>query len=103
MMRSDPATISVPPPCPPPPDSEPAPQGFMRQNMELDFVNRSPVGRQFSVTTRNFGSVRVARVLGTPSSFTRTRRHLADGRDLLSVVISGGGRFQVDGVRGDNL
>jgi len=72
----------------------------MRQNMELDFVNRSPTGRQFSVTSKNFGSVRVARVLGTQSSFMRTRQHLADGRDLLSVVISGGGRFQADGVRG---
>jgi len=74
----------------------------MRQNMELDFVNRSPVGKQFSVTTRNFGTVRVGRVLGTPSSFTRTRQHLADGRDLISVVISGGGRFEVEGIRGDN-
>jgi AraC-like DNA-binding protein len=74
----------------------------MRQNMQLDFVNRSPVGRQFSVTTRNFGTVRVGRVLGTPSSFTRARRHFVDGRDLVSVVISGGGRFRVDGVRGEN-
>lgn len=73
----------------------------MRENMELDFVNRSPVGRQFSITAKDFGAVRVGRVLGTPSSFVRKRAHVADGKDLISVVISGGGRFQVEGVRGE--
>ena len=37
---------------------------------------------------------------GTPATFTRRREHLADGRDLISISISGGGRFQVEGVRG---
>jgi AraC-like DNA-binding protein len=86
----------------PPPATEPGRQGFMRQNMELDFINRSPVGRTFSVTAKNYGPVRVGRVLGTPSSFIRTRQHLADNRDMISVVISGGGRFQVEGVQSEN-
>ena len=77
-------------------------EGFMKRNMQLDFVNRSPTGRQFTVVPKRFGEVGVARVLGTPSSFTRTRRHLADGRDLISVVISGGGRFRVEGVWGND-
>jgi hypothetical protein len=74
----------------------------MKRNMQLDFVNRSPTGRQFNVVAKRFGPIRVARVLGTPSRFTRARRHLADGRDLVSVVISGGGRFRVEGVRGND-
>ena len=77
-------------------------EGFMKRNMQLDFVNRSPTGRQFNVVAKRFGPIGVARVLGTPSSFTRARRHLADGRDLVSVVISGGGRFRVEGVRGND-
>ena len=77
-------------------------EGFMKRNMQLDFVNRSPTGRQFNVVAKRFGPIRVARVLGTPSRFTRARRHLADGRDLVSVVISGGGRFRVEGVRGND-
>src|SRR5262245_22307110 len=84
----------------PPSSGEPGRQGLMKQNMEIDFVNRSPVGRQFTVTVKNFGPVRAARILGTASTFTRARRHLADGRDLISVVISGGGRFTVEGVQG---
>jgi AraC-like DNA-binding protein len=102
MTRSEAAPIHVADSNPPPPASEPGRQGFMRQNMELDFLNRSPVGRQFSVTARNLGSVRVGRVLGTPSSFFRTRRHIADNRDMISVVVSGGGRFQVEGVHGES-
>jgi AraC-like DNA-binding protein len=77
-------------------------EGFMKRNMQLDFVNRSPTGRPFTVVAKRFGPVGVARVLGTPSCFTRARRHLADGRDLISVVISGGGRFRVEGVRGND-
>jgi AraC-like DNA-binding protein len=77
-------------------------EGFMKRNMQLDFVNRSPTGRQFDVVARRFGAIGVAHVRGTPSSFTRARRHLADGRDLVSVVISGGGRFRVEGVRGND-
>lgn len=75
-------------------------QGFMRQNMELNFVNHSPVGGEFSVTAKNFGLVRVARVDGTPSTFTRARRHLADNRDLISLVISNGAEFSFDGGAG---
>ncbi|MBM3527597.1 MAG: AraC family transcriptional regulator [Alphaproteobacteria bacterium] len=75
--------------------SEPGRQGFMKQNMELDFVNRSQ--RAFSATVRNFGAVRVARVRGGASTFKRASRHRADGRDLVSIVISGGGRFCLEG------
>ena len=75
-------------------------QGFMKLNMELDFVDRSPTKRQCKVVARSFGPVGVGRVMGGASSFIRARPHLADGRDLISVVISGGGRFQVDSVHG---
>lgn len=76
-------------------------EGFMKLNMQLDFVNRSPAGRKLSVVARSFGAVGVGRVDGTPSSFHRRACHLADGRDLLSIVISGGGRFQLDGGCGE--
>ena len=75
-------------------------QGFMKLNMQLDFVDRSPTKRQCKVVARSFGPVGVGRIMGGASSFIRARPHLADGRDLISVVISGGGRFQVDGVHG---
>jgi AraC-like DNA-binding protein len=75
-------------------------EGFMKLNMQLDFVDRSPTKRQCKVVARSFGPVGVGRVLGGASSFIRAQPHLADGRDLISVVISGGGRFQVDSVRG---
>jgi AraC-like DNA-binding protein len=75
-------------------------QGFMRQNMDLDVVNHSPVGRDFSVQAKNFGLVRVALVDGPPSTFTRARRHLADNRDLISLVISNGAQFRFDGWNG---
>jgi AraC-like DNA-binding protein len=75
-------------------------EGFMKLNMELDVINRSPTGRPVSVVAKSFGSVGVGRIDGTPSSFSRKRAHLADGRDLLSINISGSGRFRVDGVRG---
>ncbi|MDP1907416.1 MAG: helix-turn-helix transcriptional regulator [Hyphomicrobium sp.] len=77
-------------------------EGFMKLNMQLDFANRSPNGRKLSVVARSFGPVGVGRVDGTPSSFYRRPSHLADGRDLLSIIISGGGRFELDGARGDN-
>ena len=69
-------------------------EGFMKLNMQLDFANRSPNGRKLSVVARSFGPVGVGRVDGTPSSFYRRPCHLADGRDLLSIIISGGGRFR---------
>lgn len=77
-------------------------EGFMKFNMQLDFANHSPTGRKLSVVARSFGPVGVGRVDGTPSSFYRRSHHLADGRDLLSIVISGGGRFELDGIRGEN-
>jgi AraC-like DNA-binding protein len=75
-------------------------EGFMRLNMRLDFVNRSSAGKHCAVAAKGFGAVGVARISGSQSSFIRARTHLADGRDLISIVISGGGRFQVEGVRG---
>lgn len=77
-------------------------EGFMKFNMQLDFANHSPTGRKLSVVARSFGPVGVGRVDGTPSSFYRRPQHLADGRDLLSIIISGGGRFELDGTRGQN-
>lgn len=75
-------------------------EGFMKLNMELDFENRSPTRRKFSVVAKSFGSVGVGHIDGTPSSFSRRQPHLADGRDLISVSISGGGRFEADGMSG---
>jgi len=69
--------------------------------LQLDFINRSSTGHSASIAVRNFGpTVRVGWVEGTPSSLSRRRAHLADGSDTLSFIISGGGRFEVDGVRG---
>src|SRR5262245_40075860 len=73
----------------------------MRQNMALDVVNRSSEGKAFSIVVRNFGSVRVANIDPPPASFVRARHHLADGRDVVSMVVSRGGRFSVEGVAGE--
>jgi AraC-like DNA-binding protein len=75
-------------------------EGFMKLNMQLDFVNRSTSGRKLSVVARSLGQVGFGHVDGTPSTFMRKRDHFADGRDLISINISGGGRFKVEGVRG---
>jgi AraC-like DNA-binding protein len=75
-------------------------EGFMKLNMQLDFVNTSPVGRKCSVVAKSFGAVGVGRVDGSPSRFSRRTAHLSDGRDLISMNISGGGRFCVEGVQG---
>jgi AraC-like DNA-binding protein len=75
-------------------------QGFMKLNMELDVVNRSTDGRPVSVVAKSFGAVGAGFIDGTPSTFSRKPAHLADGRDLISINISGGGRFRVEGVRG---
>jgi AraC-like DNA-binding protein len=72
--------------------------GFMRQNMRLDVAASSSAQKQFAIVVRNFGHVRVADIDPAPSRFTRARRHLADGRDIISLVISRGGRFGLDGV-----
>jgi AraC-like DNA-binding protein len=71
--------------------------GFMRQNMRLDVTASSSVQKQFAIVVRNFGHVRVADIDPAPSRFTRARRHLADGRDIISLVISRGGRFSLEG------
>jgi AraC-like DNA-binding protein len=75
-------------------------EGFMKLNMELDFVNRSPNGRKCSVVARSLGEVGFGYFEGTPATFARRREHLADGRDLISISISGGGRWRIEGVRG---
>lgn len=75
-------------------------EGFMKLNMQLDFVNRSASGRKLAVTARSLGEVGFGHIDGTPSTFMRRREHLTDGRDLISMNISGGGRFKVEGVRG---
>jgi AraC-like DNA-binding protein len=75
-------------------------EGFMKLNMQLDFVNRSASGRKLSVVAKSLGSVGFGYIDGTPSSFYRRPAHLADGRDLISMNISGGGRFRVEGVQG---
>lgn len=80
---------------------EAARQGFMRQNIALDVDNHSASGKQFSIVARNFGSVRVANIDPPPSTFTRAKKHLADGKDIVSLVISRGGRFRIDGVEGE--
>jgi AraC-like DNA-binding protein len=74
----------------------------MRQNIDLDVVNRSTAGKNFSIVVRNFGSVRVADIDPPPASFIRTRRHLADGKDVISMVVSRGGCFRVEGAEGDS-
>lgn len=75
-------------------------EGFMKLNMELDFVNRSANGRKFAVVAKSLGTIGFGHIDGTASTFMRKREHLADGRDLISINISGGGRFKVEGVRG---
>ena len=52
------------------------------------------------MVARSLGAVGFGYFDGTPSSFMRKGEHLADGRDLISINISGGGRFQVEGVKG---
>jgi AraC-like DNA-binding protein len=101
MTQSVPASIRIASGDPPPAGcAERGPEGFMKLNMQLDVINRSPAGRQFSVIAKSFGPVRVGRVLGVPSSVIRAPRHFADGRDLISVVITGAGRFRMEGVQG---
>lgn len=75
-------------------------QDFTRHNMELEFVDRSTSAKPFSVVAKDFGSIRVADMDGRASSLIRARRHLADGKDLISIVISRSGRFSVEGVEG---
>jgi AraC-like DNA-binding protein len=75
-------------------------QGFMRQNIDLDVINRSRSGKLFSVTVRNYGAVRVADIDPAAASFIRARKHLADGKDIISIVISRGGGFSIEGAEG---
>jgi AraC-like DNA-binding protein len=72
--------------------------GFMRQNMRLDVAADSSAAKQFAIVVRNFGHVRMADIDPAAARFTRARRHLADGRDIISLVISRGGRFSLDGL-----
>jgi AraC-like DNA-binding protein len=81
---------------------EPERIGFMARNMRLDVKPCFPGKQCFSVVTSNFGPVRIARVHGTRASYIRTSRHLADGHDLISVVISVSGQFLLDGVQGQD-
>ena len=74
----------------------------MARNMQIDVKHHAPGRQRFAVVARTFGPVRAARVHGSRSSFIRSRRHLADGRDLISVVISSRGRFLVEGVQGND-
>jgi AraC-like DNA-binding protein len=75
--------------------------GFMRQNIDLDVINRSRAGKRFSVTVRNYGAVRVASIDPAAASFVRAHKHLADGKDIISIVISRGGRFSVEDAKGE--
>jgi AraC-like DNA-binding protein len=75
-------------------------EGFMKLNMNLDFTDRSRTGSRFAVLARSFGPVGIGRINGAPASFFRRREHLADNRDLISIVISDDARFCVEGVRG---
>ena len=76
-------------------------EAYTHLGMRLEFVNRSPVGRQASIAVKNFGpSIGIGWVDGTPSSLSRRPAHFSDGSDILSIMISAGGRFRVDGVRG---
>lgn len=76
-------------------------QGFMRQNIDLDVINRSRSGKHFAVTVRNYGAVRVASIDPAAASFIRAKKHLADGKDIISIVISRGGRFSVEDGEGE--
>jgi AraC-like DNA-binding protein len=75
-------------------------QDFTRHNLELEFLDRSRSAKQFSVVAKDFGSIRVANMDGRASSLIRARRHMADGKDLISIIISRSGRFGVEGVEG---
>ena len=67
----------------------------MKLNMQLDFVNRSPNGGKLSVVARSFGAGRRRPRRRYAIQFLCAGpRHLADGRDLISIIISGGGRFR---------
>src|SRR5438105_3030880 len=74
---------------------------FMARNMQIDVTNRAPNGPRSPVDVRDLGSVRVARSHGARSSFVRARHHFADGRDLISVIVSNRGRFLLEDMQGD--
>ena len=71
---------------------------MFHRNMHMEFIDRSPDGLRFDLDFQNFGSVNAGQVHGTPSTFLRTRQSLADGRDVLSVIINRAGQFHVEGV-----
>jgi AraC-like DNA-binding protein len=71
-----------------------------RRNMALEFVDHSENGFRFEVQVQQFGTVAAALMRGTPASYLRTRRVLADGRDYLTINIHTAGRFHVENSRG---
>ena len=72
---------------------------MIRRNMALEFVDRSENGLRFDVQVQQFGPVSAAFLRGTPSSYLRTRRDLADGRDFLTINIHKAGRFHIENSR----
>jgi len=69
---------------------------LFHRNMHVDFVDRSPNGLHFDLDFQNFGPVTAGFIRGTPSSFLRTRSHLADGRDVVSMIIHRTGRYHLE-------
>jgi AraC-like DNA-binding protein len=66
------------------------------RNMHMEFVDRSTEGLSFEVAAQRFGPVTAGFLRGTPSSYVRTRSHLTDGRDLVTVLIHSAGPFYVE-------
>jgi AraC-like DNA-binding protein len=73
---------------------------LFHRNMHMEFVDRSPAGLRFELAAQRFGHVSAGFLRGTPSSYLRTRSHVTDGRDLLSVLIHRAGPFQLETPRG---
>jgi AraC-like DNA-binding protein len=69
------------------------------RHMHMDFIDRSPNGFRFDGEVLDFGPARVGRVRGTRSSYLRSRQNLADGRDVVSILIHTEGRFHIEGGR----
>ena len=77
--------------------SEAGREGFMKLNMELDYVNRSPTGRQCEVVGRSFGRVgsaasRDAVELHPRTTTPRRRPRPHFGRHQRRGTVSGGRR-----------
>jgi AraC-like DNA-binding protein len=72
---------------------------LLRRNMDAEFIDRSPTGLRFELDVQNFGAVTAAFIRGTPASFLRTRSHLADGRDIVSMIIHRTGQYRLEAPR----